>query len=372
MESTDFGSKYKELVNNISEAINNYVIVYSYCDSIIAQRIITTNMPEILGVVSKFNHSLVEIQKAAIEFRVKANKNMSETIQDLLTFLYLHIDISSSLSSYQTAEEINSMLILMANNAALYNSKMDVINEEIINFSAAVLKEMSVISTSISEMNALISGDSKVLEEITQQISKIQSELNDAIKKNKISVGSTVGSLFLIIFGAVTFYAGGGILIAGGISALTASIVGDITLSEKIKHLQDQKSSLLEEKNTLSEEVLIATGIQTTLNPMLTLSKNTQGSCNFIASSWILLAAEFSQWSEDIICASKSIEVAQEMYLLSADTIIEYCITDAIAIQSMLLGTTTIQASTPKDDLWEVIPMMLSHLFQDQYVMVKN
>lgn len=199
----------------------------------------------------------------------------------------------------------------------------------------------------VIDLNAAVNGDQGELQSLDQELSSIDGKINGAIAGAVVSGLAIGGGVAMIVVGGFTELVTGGMstaLVIGGVAVLAIGVGGETASIMALCNLNDQKASILQQKSSLSSEVLLAQGCSTAYTSLKKQVEAAVDASQAMENAWEFLSSNLGNLINDLDKGILSTGKLREIFLTAANTEIQKVVGDIGTIKLQMAGVKTVVA----------------------------
>jgi len=207
---------------------------------------------------------------------------------------------------------------------------------------------------------AIVEADDGLIKELDRQMAKIDGDMSGLIAGAVISGLAVVGGAVLIAIGSIAGFVTAGtsapLAVLGGV-ILVGGIGGSVGTGVGLGALAKQKSGLMLEKTSLTEEVKFSRALQSTLDQLTNSTDAAALASQDMANAWTLLGGHMKNLADDLAAGRLGLDALVRLYVAAADRDAQDVKGDLRVIQQQLAGVNP--TIVPQASLSEVVDIAI-------------
>lgn len=324
------------------------LIIQTYCQSVKSQpNVDFTGFTNLAKYQTEINTGLGRAQAHADTYLTVIQPNIITNIKNISSYYDLHNAVPMVLPLGSTEEKWIEVLTTLQTAAATNQGTAAATVTSLQGLYNNLTNDAGSFATTVSELNAAVSGDNGALADIDNQVKDIQSRINGTIVGIVVSGLAIVGGGIMVGVGALTEIFTGGAstaLVIGGLAVAAAGVAGVVGASIALKGLYDSKVGLLTSKSSLKAEVQLAQGINAGFSDLHTQVGSAITSAQQMVNAWDFLSKDLGALSDDLKNGIQKADAVRALWLAAADSKLQKdVITDIATIKQQMTGVTVLQ-----------------------------
>ncbi len=334
------------------------MVIQSYTNSALQQpKVDFSGFPSLQAYQKQINDGLAVAQGHANYYLNTLQSNLISNMGNIYNYYVLNKTLPVVLPAGSTEVQWINMLSAVKAQSQNYYSVAKQIVMDLRNFSNQLDTDSQAFNTTITELNSKVGGDEGVLQDINDELDKIQLLLDAAITGSVISALTTAAGVFTICVGSIEDFVTAGVttpLIFGGIGIFAAGVSGEAGSIAAIIQQNNAKATLLNQEASLTAEVKLATTVSRGYSSLSSKVKAAAEAATTMANAWANVNTDFEEIINDLNQGIISADSVRTMFVTATNEEIATLLQDIQTIKEQMSGV-TVQCASPGQTVSQLV-----------------
>jgi len=319
------------------------LIIQTYANGVLAQPSVDfKGQPHLEAFQKQIDAGLDQAKTHADDYLKVVQPGILANITNIENYYALHQAVPAVLPPGEPVEEWLKTLDALRAQAQDYEGQtaktvaiLDKLRDDLDNDEAEFRQ-------TVSDLNAAVSGDNGVLNDLHEKEKEISTQISGAIAGIAISGLTVVGGSIMIIAGTLAAEGGGANLIYTGVGLVVAGVGGTIGSSVALAGLLNQKSAILQQESRLEAEVKLATDISSSYNTLSTQVASATEAATNMGNAWRLLGGDLQAMRDDLANGLSREGTVRELFLKAAGNEVKAVMNDINTVKQQMSGVNVV------------------------------
>lgn len=315
----------------------------AYCNSVDEQpKVSFAGFKNLAGLETEVNAGIVAAQGHADTYLQTIKPAMILNITNISNYFELQDAVSTTLPPGSTKQEWLDSLAAVKEQIDEYSGNAKDVVGMFTGLHKGLTTDVGAFASTVSKLNAAVSGDNGVLADLDGQLNDIQGKIAGAISGIVLSGLAVVGGGIMILVGALAEPITGGAataLVVGGAAILIAGVGGAIGSGIALGGFLNAKSDIITKKANLHAEVKLALGMQAGFADLRDQAATAVEAATAMQNAWQFLGDDLGQLSGDLNKGILGTDAVRKLWLTTANNMRKTVAVDIATIKGQLNTT---------------------------------
>lgn len=320
------------------------LIVQGYCHSVLQQPTIDLAGHKNLAKYDEnIKKGLGGAKDHAQNYLLNIQPRIITNIASISNYFELHRAVATTLSAGSSKNDWLEGLNALKDQSGQYHSDAKDLAEKLRKLGINISENSGEFSNIVEGLNAAVNGDKGELASIESQLGQMQSKIDGAIAGISLSGFAIMGGIFIIAVGSITNFVTAGTstpLVVAGVAVLLAGIGGEVGSAITLANLNNEKSTLLQNKAHLASEVKLALGVSSGYNSLNNQAKAAAQAASTMAGAWGNLENDLDTLVKNVEKGATSTGILSKIFLETSNATIQTVRQDTERIKDQMTGVT--------------------------------